>query len=59
MLATAPPNLGLIPLAILPALGDLIVAVALDTCLTRRLVLALGVISFLGVLVVLNANGYK
>ena len=36
-----PPSLGLIPLAILPALGDLMVATALDTFLTRRLVLAL------------------
>ena len=52
----APPTLGLVPLAILPALGDLMEATALDTFLTRRLVLALGVIIFLGVLVVLNAK---
>ena len=56
MLAAPPPTLGLVPLAILPALGDLMEATALDTFLTRRLVLALGVIIFLGVLVVLNAK---
>mgnify|MGYP007086863567 CR=1 FL=1 len=52
----APPTLGLVPLAILPALGDLMEATALETFLTRRLVLALGVPIFLGVLVVLNAT---
>ena len=35
-----PPNLGLTPLVILPARGDLMVATALDTFLTRWLVLA-------------------
>ena len=56
LLATAPPTLGLVPLAILPALGDLMADTALDTFLTSRLVLALGVTIFLGVFVVLNAT---
>ena len=56
LLATAPPTLGLVPLAILPALGDLMADTALETFLTSRLVLALGVTIFLGVFVVLNAK---
>ena len=58
---TAVPNLGLVPLAILPALGDLMEETALETFLTRWLVLALvlliGVeVSFRGVFVEFRAK---
>ena len=60
-LLTAVPNLGLVPLAILPALGDLMEETALETFLTRWLVLALvlliGVeVSFRGVFVEFRAK---
>ena len=42
---TAVPNLGLVPLAILPALGDLMEETALETFLTKWLVLALALLS--------------
>ena len=55
----APPSPGLTPLAILPALGDLRVATALDTFLVSLLVLALaldmGVLAA-GVLEMLSRN---
>ena len=58
---TAVPNLGLVPLAILPALGDLMEETALETFLTRWLVLALALligveVSFRGVFVEFRAK---
>ena len=55
---TAVPNLGLVPLAILPALGDLMEETALETFLTKWLVLALALLSgvFRGVFVELRAT---
>ena len=44
-LFTAVPNLGLVPLAIRPALGDLMDETALETFLTKWLVLALALLS--------------